>query len=157
LHNKEFINQILGDQYDLQICTAVEIRNFWGVFNKDKQLRRFFYEIAHERLLIECFKEMGEEFFRLHKKAFKLNIKENQITLINMSCSAIETECIIGYTNGYFDMSIEEICDFEIKTIYEFMNISHNRINEILNISKEIYSKINVRLKKYFELELVKD
>lgn len=157
VQNKNFIYDLIGDKYGLQICTAVEIRNYWKLFLNDEKAKRFYYEIAKDRIVVESFKETGEEFFKLHKKQYNLDIDDELLKLINMSTSAIETESIIGYIDGYIRMSIEEICDFEIRSIYEFMNVSYKRIEEILRTSREIYSKLNIRMNKYFELTLAEN
>ncbi len=157
IQNKNFINQLFGQKYGLQILTALEIRNFWTLFLNDMKARRFLYEISKDRVLIECFREIGEEFFRLHTTKYNLGIDEKQLKIINLSASAIESESIISLVDGYIHMSIDELCIFEIRTIYEFMNISYKRIDEIIRISDEIYSKINIQMKKYFEIELMSD
>ncbi|WP_193708424.1 TetR/AcrR family transcriptional regulator [Alkalibaculum sporogenes] len=155
--NKKFIHNIIGDKYGLQICTAVEIRNYWNMFLNDEKAKKFYYEIAKERIVVESFKETGEEFFRLHRKEYNLDIDDEKLKLINLSSSAIESECIIGLIDNYIHLTIDGVSDFEIRTIYEFMEVSYKRIEEILRISKEIYSKMNVRMNKYFKLELMKD
>ena len=157
IQNKHFIDNLLGDKYGLQICTAVEIRNYWNLFLNDEKAKRFFYEIAKDRVVVEYIKDTGEEFFKLHKKEYNLDIADEHLRIINLSTSAIEAETIISYIDGYINLTLDEICDFEIKTIYEFMNVPYKQIDEIVNISKEIYSKLNVRLNKYFELELLDD
>jgi len=143
--------------YDLQICTAVEIRNCWKLFLNDENAKRFYYEIAKERIYFESYKDTIQEFFRLHKRKYNLDISDEHLKLINLSSAALESEAIISYIDGFLHLTVDEICDFEIRAIYEFINVPYKRIDEIITISKEVFPKLNVRLNKYFELELSGD
>lgn len=150
--NKSFVEGVLKENYDLQIGTAVEIRNYWNLFIKNEKLFRFFYEISKERIIVECFKEVGENFYNLHKKKYGLPINDEQLKLINISGSAFESEAIIALYEGYLNLSKNEVCEFAIRTVYEFMGIDYNRIEEIIKISAEVYKKLDIRLEDYFRL-----
>lgn len=150
--NKCFVEEALKENYELQIGTAVEIRNYWNLFTQNERLFRFFYEIAKERIIVECFKEVGENFYDLHKKRYHLPINEEQLKLINISSSAFESEAIIALYEGYLGLSITEVCEFVIRTVYEFMGIDYNRIEEIIKLSAEVYESLDIHLEDYFRL-----
>lgn len=155
IHNKNFIYDLLSEQYDLQISTAVEIRNYLTLFLSDENLIRFYYEISLERIIMDYAKDTGEQFFKLHRDEYNFTISDEQIKAINISAVALEVENVLALIEGYINFTINDICELVIKTVYQFMSVDYERIKQIITISNDIYSNMNIRMNKYFSLELI--
>lgn len=98
--------------------------------------------------------EFGEEFFREHNDAYNLGFSSEMIKVMNLTTSASESELIICYISGYLRLSPKELCEFDISSIYSMLSIDPKRIKEILKLSEEVFSNLDIKLKDYFELEL---
>lgn len=157
IHNKAFISALLKDKYDLQIITAVEIRNYMDLFSNNQNMNRFYYELCKDRVMLDSIliKETGEYFYQIHNKTYYLNLSDSVIKIINISYAATEIEVNINYFDGYLDEPYENLIDFNIKTLFELMSLDCERIKEIIKISRDIYSRMEIRMKDYFQLELV--
>jgi AcrR family transcriptional regulator len=151
---KEAVQVLLGENYDLQIATALEVLIFWDVVFHNENYRNFFYEISLDRTHVECSQSIVEEFFRMHNAKYGLGIDEGTIKIISLSSSAMESEIIIHYHTGLIDLSQEKISRFIIRTIYEYMSVDYRRIEDIVQQSSEIFSKLTVHMKDSFEIEI---
>ncbi len=152
--NKLFVQRMIGDTYDIQICTAVEIRILWHLINTDERFKRFIYEASLDRVIVEHFREMGEEFYRFHNIEYGLNISDEMLKIINISNLGSESEIIVSYIEGYLQLSGQEVSEFDIRNFFELMSLDRATIQQIINVSDEVFSKMNVKLRDYFELEL---
>ncbi len=151
---KNSVYALYGNEADLQICTAIELRVMWQLIFTDEKFKRFLYEISIDRVLIEEFRKVGKDFFELHNNEFHLEFDTENLKVINAGCSAVETELIIGYAEKLFKMKQKQFCDFDIRTVYEFMSIDYRRIEDILNISEEFLKHTDIILEDYFQLTL---
>lgn len=139
--NKALVHQRYHKRCGLQVLTAIEIRNYYHLFLEDSNTRRFIYEVCKNRIPIDFFREEGEHFFQLHNQTYQLGLRDDQIKLINLSSTALDSENFIGFVDGYITLSKEDFIDFQIAMVYELMTIPYKRIREIITLSKEIYER----------------
>lgn len=157
MNNKNLIHELLSNKYDLQICTAVEIRNYMNFIFNNEYFKRFYYEIALERIIIQYVKPVGELLFELQVDEYKLPISNDLLKIINISSFALENETVISIIEGYVNMSHNELCEFSLTRIFEFLSIDQKRIKEILRISEEVFNNLNIELKENFQIELIEN
>jgi AcrR family transcriptional regulator len=152
--NKVLINQLLEEEYELQVRTAVEIRSFMNLLLTDEKFKKFYLEICLDRVIVDLFRETGVYFYQLHRDEYNLDISDEMIAMINITTAAAETELIMNYFRGDKAYSFEDIVEFNIRLNYELMAVDYAKINEIVEISRYIYNNLNVRFKDCFELDI---
>jgi len=141
-------------EYDLQVGTCLEILIFTDLAEKDENLKRFYYEMCFEG--VEYDTKVFKYFFRLHVDRYKLPLNEDQIRLIWVANTSIGIGIAKKYIEGYLHISKEELYDFRIRTMYNSMGISNERIDEVLKRTYEIYNDMKVTLSDYFAISLDK-
>ncbi|QSX07655.1 TetR/AcrR family transcriptional regulator [Alkalibacter rhizosphaerae] len=152
--NKALVNQLLEEEYELQIRTAVEIRSYMNLLLSDDKFKRFYLEICQDRVIVDLFRETGVYFYQLHRDEYNLDISDGMIAMINITSAAAETELIMNYFKGDRAYSFEDIVEFNIRLNYELMAIDYEKINEIVEMSRYIYDTLQVRFKDHFELDI---
>lgn len=153
---KKLVEEVLGNEYDLQIKTAVDIRTYMNIIIDDSNFRTFYSEISSDRITIDLFSDVGTYFFKLHRDEYNLNISDSMLKIINLCTAASEVELLVNYFKGNLDITSEELIEFNMRLIFEMLSIDYNRINEILEISKSLFSNLHLELKDFFKLEFIK-
>lgn len=154
--NKKLVDEVLGNEYDLQIKTAVEFHTYMNLIINDSNFQKFYTEICSDRIIVDLFSDIGTYFYRLHRDEYNLNISDNMLKIVNLTTVAAEVELFLNYFRGELDISSEDLIEFNIRLTFEMLTIDYNRINEIIEISKALYANMNFALKNYFQIELIK-
>ena len=137
--------------YDLQIGTAVELRNQLNTIFDDEKLARFYYQLCKETIVLNDNSSVLADFNRAHVKEYHLPFTENDIRLMTASMTGMSLSTTIKYVEGNLDIPLKELIDYRIRFFYRLMKIKEGRIEEIVKQSQDIYSKLNIGCKNYFK------
>ncbi|MPW24434.1 TetR family transcriptional regulator [Alkalibaculum sp. M08DMB] len=154
---KELVKRYMTEElhnYELKYATALEHWIFYGLLLGDNRYKIFYYEICKENLLVDENTKILEYFYKLHVNTYNLNISANEIKLIRVSGAALNMGLIQKYVENYFDMTIDELSEYKIRNMYRLLKLKEDEIDDIVEVSNNIYNKINIKLLDYFELSL---
>lgn len=140
------------NEYDLQYGTALETRILTELFRRDQYLRTFYYEICNTG--IEYDSNVIYKFYKMHIDTYNLPFSEDEIKLIQTTIVGAGIGITKKMIEGYFNCDEETIFNFRIKTMYKIMNVSDERVNKILDETKEIFDKMKFEIKDYFIFDL---
>lgn len=152
---KDFVKRVMCEKfhnYELKYATAVENWVFLNLLLNDERYRRFYYELCKENFLIDENTKVLEFFYRIHVNTYNLNITPNEIKLIRVASASLTTGLVVKYVENYFDMTLDELCEYKIRNMYRLMKLNDNEIDDVVEVSYDIYKKINVKLEDYFKL-----
>ncbi|MFZ7121694.1 MAG: TetR/AcrR family transcriptional regulator [Eubacteriaceae bacterium] len=138
--------------YDLQYGTAIEQLIFSKLMDNNEKIENFYYDIALEG--IEYDLEILYYFYKLHVDEYNLGMDEDHIKLIQTNTIASGIGVTKRVVEGYFNIDKDELFDFRVRSMYNSMGISNERVDEILKVSREIYSKMEIKLHDYFIIEI---
>ncbi|AKL95960.1 transcriptional regulator TetR family [Clostridium aceticum] len=152
---KEFVKRIMSEEfnnYELKYATAVENWIFLNLLLGDERYRRFYYEICKENFLVDENTKIVEFFYKLHVNTYNLNITPNEVKLIRVANASLTTGLVSKYVENYFNMTLNELCEYKIRNMYRFMKLKEDQIDDIVHVSYDTYKKIDVKLTDYFKL-----
>ncbi|AOY77841.1 TetR/AcrR family transcriptional regulator [Clostridium formicaceticum] len=152
---KDFVKRIMSEKfhnYELKYATAVENWIFINLLLSDERYKRFYYELCKENFLIDENTKIIEFFYKLHVNTYNLNITTNEVKLIRVANAALTMGLVAKYVENYFDMTLDQLCEYKIRNMYRFMKLKEDQIDDIVNVSYDTYKKINVKLTDYFKL-----
>lgn len=135
-------------EYDLQYGTTLETRILTELLKRDEHLRTFYYEICSTGLEFDS--DVIYKFYKLHIDTYNLPFSEDEIRLIQTTVVGAGIGIIKKMIEGYFSCDEETIFNFRIRTIYKLMNVSDERVNEILNETKKIFDQMKFEIENYF-------
>ncbi len=150
---KSYMLENLG-HYELQYGTTLEHIIFLQLFYHDDNLKKFYYDLCSDSILLEVDSEKLTDFYELHNKTYDLNLSHHKITLIQIANVSISQGLTTKYFEGYINTSVEEYIAFRTENMYRMMGISQERIEEISKNAWEIYNGMDVKFEKYFKIEL---
>jgi AcrR family transcriptional regulator len=160
---KIFIEFLLGMQKtiaalfpdeSLLIRRAVDLRTYFYTIVHEEKIKRFLYEISLERIPHKLAQGIGMDYFDTMNEEFPFEHEEEMLAMVCLCSFAIETEMIIGYTEGYFHFSDEKLAEFDIKTTFELMSLPYNKINHILELSKVLFSRLHIKIMPGFDIRI---
>lgn len=134
--------------YDLQYGTALEIRIFTELLKRDEYLRTFYYEICNTGLEFDS--DVIYKFYKLHVDTYNLPFSEDEIKLIQTTIVGAGIGIIKKMIEGYFSCDEETVFNFRIRTMYKIMNVSDERVDEILNETIKIFNQMKFKIQDYF-------
>lgn len=152
---KDYIKKVMMERfhnYELKYATAVENWVFLNLLLGDERYKRFYYELCKENFLIDENTRVLDFFYKLHVNTYNLNITQNEVKLIRVANAALTTGLVVKYVENYFQMTLDELCEYKIRNMYRFMKLKEDQIDDIINVSYDIYKKLNVKLDDYFKI-----
>jgi len=157
--NNLLVRRLIKEKYGvtkLQYVPAVHLRNYLNLIFNDEKLKRFYYQISRVTEFTSNYSDILAGFHRQNIETFKLDLTEVDIKFLMAAVTGMSSSVSVMFLHGYLDVSLEEYIDYRIKLFHRLMNIEKNRIDEIIEESRRIYSGLNIGLRKYFELYEIK-
>jgi AcrR family transcriptional regulator len=154
LENQMKVMDSLFPNESVQIINAIELRIYWYFITHGEAYKRFLYEISLERIPHELTKGIGVDYFVALNEEYPFEQDKEMLKMLCLCSFAIETEMIVGYTECYFSFPEERLAEFDIKSMFELMSVPHDRIELILNRSKELFSQLSIKLLPEFVVDV---
>lgn len=150
---KLYLEYFKGRETDLQVSTAVEIRLFDMLHLCDPNVMRFVKEHADEKHE-DTFSKSAVHLYKIHDRRYglKLNRCPDEISMIARAAMASSLAVKLAYANGEFDCTLDECLDYLTSVHFVLMHIEEQRIDEIIDESKQILQKIKFEIKPYFQV-----
>ncbi|NTW72294.1 MAG: helix-turn-helix transcriptional regulator [Eubacteriaceae bacterium] len=137
--------------YELKYATAVENWVFMSLLLSDDHYKKFFYEICRENVLIDENTRVVEFFYKLHNNKYRLGFTNDEIKLIRVVSASSSMGLVEKYVQGYLDIPLDDLIKYKIRIIYRLMELPEETIDDIIIKSYEMYKKINIGIRNYFE------
>jgi len=150
---KLYTEYFKGKKSDLQISTAVEVRLFDMLHLCDSNVMRFAKEQADEKYE-DTFSKDSVRLYQIHDRRYHLNInrKADEISMIARAAMASSLSIKLAYVKGEFDCTLEECLDYLTRVHFLLMHIDNDRIDDIVQESKDVLNQIKFEIKPYFRI-----
>jgi len=151
---KLYTNYFKGKKTDLQVSTAVEIRLYNQLFLCDTKAMRFIKELADDKYE-DLFSHTSSRLYQMHDRRYHLDIKQDsdEIFMLANAARAASFSILWAYDRGDFNCSLEDCLDYITRLNFVLMNIDKNRIDAILDESKQVLEQVHFEFKPYFQIE----
>ncbi len=138
----------------LLVRNAVEHRILWYLCMHVEEVKRFVYEISGERIPHKISEDIGKEYFAAMNAEYPVEQNKDKLNLLSRCSFAVQSEILMSYVEGKIDLPEDAMADLEIRTMFELLTIPYERINEILERSKEIYYQLEVKYLPNFVVDI---
>jgi AcrR family transcriptional regulator len=151
---KLYTDYFKGRKTDLQVSTAVEIRLYNQLFLDDANAMRFIKELADDKYE-DLFGQDGIRLYQMHDRRYHLDIRRNsdEISMLASAARASGFSILWAYDRGDFNCSKEDCLDYITRLNFVLMHIDTNRIDAILDESRQILAQVPFTFKPYFQID----
>ncbi len=142
------------DHYNLQHSTAAEIILTMRLYYEDEKARRFFCEYLNFGFETQLSTDFIK-FFKIHDRQYHLNINRNtdELTMLSTAATFSLLSLMYSYFTGRINCTFEQVLDYALRTMFKFMKIDDNKIDESIRESKNILDKLDFKILPYFRIE----
>lgn len=150
---KLYTDYFKGKKTDLQVSTAVEIRLYNQLFLSDARAMRFLKEVADDKYE-DLFISNSVRLYEMHDRRYHLNIHKDidELSMMAIAARAASFSILWAYDRGDFNCSLEDCLDYITRMNFMLMHIDEQRINVILEESKQVLKQVSFEFKPYFQI-----
>lgn len=138
--------------YDLQYGTTLEMRLFGQLCNDSPQLQNFSYDICIEGIEYDI--PVFYDFYKLHVDEYNLDLDKDGIKLIQTAVTGAGIGITKRMVEGFFTCDNNVIFDFRVRSMFNALGVSNERVDEIFSVTKEMFLKMEYTLDDYFKFDL---
>lgn len=128
------------------LLTAIQTRIYWSLIESSENFRRFVYQISLDRVIYDISVGAGVHYYQEIDDEVHTGFNTDKLLMLAYCYMGAQTEMIIKYIEGRFDLSIDELVDMDIKIQFQMLDIDDAHTAEIIRQSKEEFDKLRLKM-----------
>jgi len=140
------------EDYLLRVSTGSRIA--WALYGQSPEYRRFFCELAEERIIVKYIKRERLDFYSECNEQLGLGIDLKTRQMLYAVEQAAADELKVMAAEGDFFEDIQDAADWDITLMLTVIFIPKEKVDEIVAASRALFSRIHVSMQKNFRCDI---
>lgn len=132
--------------------TAIELRLQNRNCRMNPNLGRFYHEMCESNIFFKT-ESAAVGFIENINRSLKMDLNRLEVKTLSLANLSIVHGLHIAWAAGFIDCSSEYLAETEIRMLFQTLEIPADTIRQILEESRDLAEKINIRVGKNFKVE----